>query len=84
MKPIKIYTKDYCPYCHRAKAFLSSKGWSFEEIDLQNDAAKAEALFTKTGFRTVPQIFFGDECIGGYDSMMELERQGLLSSKLKG
>jgi glutaredoxin 3 len=84
MKPIKIYTKDYCPYCHRAKAFFDSKGLQYKEVDLQNDAATAEKLFAQTGFRTVPQIFIGDECIGGYDSMMELERQGLLSEKLKG
>ncbi len=82
MKPVKIYTKEYCPYCTRAKAFLKQKSVSFEEENIEGDPAAAEKLFKKTGFRTVPQIFIGEECIGGYDNMMELERQGVLSEKL--
>jgi len=82
MKAVKIYTKDYCPYCQRAKAFLKQKSVNFEEQNIEGDTATAEKLFSKTGFRTVPQIFIEDECIGGYDNMMELERQGVLNEKL--
>lgn len=32
MANVEIYTKETCPYCHRAKALLSSKGVSFQEF----------------------------------------------------
>lgn len=83
MKKVKIYTKDYCPYCSHAKNFLTQKGISFEEINIEGDQEFAEKLFAKTGFRTVPQIFIGDECIGGYTDMIELENSGQLDEKLK-
>ncbi len=82
MKAVKIYTKDYCPYCQRAKAFLKQKSVAFEEQNIEGDLDFAENLFKKTGFRTVPQIFIGEECVGGYDNMMDLERQGVLDEKL--
>ncbi len=31
MANVEIYTKETCPYCHRAKALLSSKGVRFQE-----------------------------------------------------
>lgn len=34
MANIEIYTKATCPYCHRAKALLSSKGVSFQNFRL--------------------------------------------------
>ncbi len=38
MAKVEIYTKDYCPYCMRAKHLLTTKGVSFEEFDITNDA----------------------------------------------
>lgn len=42
MAKIEIYTKATCPYCHRAKALLNSKGAAFEEIAIDGDADKRE------------------------------------------
>jgi len=79
---VKLYVKDVCPYCVRAKAFLEAKGVSFEVESIEGEPEKAQALFAKTGFRTVPQIFIGDECIGGYDDMIRLEKARELDAKL--
>lgn len=83
MKPIKVYSKDYCPFCVRAKRLLETHGLEFEEINLENDSQSAEQLFARTGFRTVPQIFIGEECIGGYDELAALVQAGELEAKLK-
>ncbi len=84
MKKVIMYTKDYCPYCHRAKALLDVKGVKYEEIDfftLSED--KQRALFDKTeGYTSVPQIFIGDEFIGGFDQLHALEVSGKLDDKL--
>ena len=37
MANIEIYTKATCPFCHRAKALLNSKGVSFQELPIDGD-----------------------------------------------
>lgn len=71
MKPVIVYTTDYCPYCRRAKNLLTKKNIPFQEIDLTRDDTKRKELEAKTGWMTVPMIFIGDKFIGGSD---ELER----------
>jgi glutaredoxin 3 len=78
VKKVTIYSKDYCPYCVKAKRLFDSKGITYSEINLEGKIKEAEALFAKTGFRTVPQIFIGDECIGGCDDLYELDAEGKL------
>jgi glutaredoxin 3 len=83
-KPIVMYTTSYCPYCIRAKMLLKRKGWAFEEIDVTNDRDKRAWLVEQTGMRTVPQIFIGDEAVGGFDEIAALDRRGELESKVRG
>lgn len=83
MKPVTIYTKNYCPYCHRAKALLTSKGVAFEEIDVTTDPEGQKAMSVRAGGRTtVPQIFIGDAHIGGCDDLHALDAAGKLDALL--
>lgn len=85
MKPVKVYTTDYCPYCDQAKALLTRKGVSFEEIDVTgDDEARIELVQRSGGLRTVPQIFIGDVHVGGYDRLSEMDRSGKLDELLAG
>ncbi|PIR23813.1 MAG: glutaredoxin 3 [Deltaproteobacteria bacterium CG11_big_fil_rev_8_21_14_0_20_45_16] len=84
MKAIKVYTKDYCPYCTRAKALLSARNLSFEEINIEGDEAFTQKLFSQTGFRTVPQIFIGEDCVGGYTELASLDQEGKLLPMVSG
>ncbi len=84
MPPVKIYTTPYCPYCHAAKGLLDEKGVSFTEIDVTGDHEERARLAQVTGQRTVPQIFIGEESIGGYDELSALERAGRLDPLLEG
>lgn len=83
MKRVTIYTKSRCPYCVKAKALLAKKEIPFVEVSIEGNPDEAEALFARSGFRTVPQIFIGDECIGGCDSLYELEAEGKLDGLLQ-
>jgi GrxC family glutaredoxin len=75
MSKVKIYTMDNCPYCDRAKALLNGRGIPFEEIKLADDDEEAwEALIKRSGMQTVPQIFVGDELIGGYTDLAALDQ----------
>ena len=74
-KKIKIYTTDDCPYCVAAKNLLTRKNLSFEEVDVSSDD-DFDALVKRTGMKTVPQIFFDDVLIGGFQELTQLDRQG--------
>ncbi|MGE3335646.1 MAG: glutaredoxin 3 [Rhodospirillaceae bacterium] len=84
MPQVEIYTSPYCGYCTRAKALLSKKGVSFQEIDVADGGAKrAEMLQRSGGRRTVPQIFIGGTHVGGCDDLYALDAAGGLDTMLK-
>ncbi len=71
MKNVTIYSKDYCPYCRGAKQILHKKGIQFTEVDVEFDNQKRDEMIERSGRFTVPQIFFGDKHIGGYDDLVK-------------
>jgi glutaredoxin 3 len=79
---VTVYSKDYCPFCDRAKDLLSRKGVAFDAIELQNHPGEFEKLKARTGLMTVPQIFIGETLIGGYTDMAALDRDGRLDQML--
>lgn len=80
-KKLKVYTVGYCPYCLRAKQLLSSRGIEFEEISVAEDDDKEwERLYQLSGMRTMPQIFNGNQLIGGYDDLSALDQKDQLKS----
>ena len=82
MNNVRVYSTLVCPYCIRAKLLLRDRGIAFEEIDVTRDPEARRWLVETTGRRTVPQIFIGDEPIGGFDELRELDRSGELGKKL--
>jgi glutaredoxin 3 len=82
MIDVKIYTTRVCSYCVAAKRLLTARGVPYQEIDVSSDDAKRAWLVETTGRRTVPQIFFGSESIGGYDELAALDKSGQLAQKL--
>ena len=83
MAKIEIYTKSYCPYCTRAKALLESKGVSFDEYEVSNDAESFATMVDRAnGGRTVPQSFIDDKHIGGSDDLAALDARGGLDPLL--
>lgn len=82
MRAVTIYTTSYCGYCVRAKSILTQQAVPYVDHDVTNDDAKRQWLVDTTGSRTVPQIFFGDEPIGGCDDLEALVRSGRLKERL--
>ena len=84
MPKVTIYTKDYCPYCTKAKNLLQRKGVKdITEIDItHSEAIQQEMISKSSGKKTVPQIFIGDTHVGGCDDLYALESAGKLSDLL--
>jgi glutaredoxin 3 len=80
--PVTIYSTGWCPYCARAKSLLTRKGVSFEEIDVEAAPEKRAEMQTRSGRRSVPQIFIGDQHVGGCDDLHALEDAGKLDALL--
>lgn len=83
MKIITLYSKDNCPYCVLAKNLLTSLGVEFEEIDITQTPGLIMDLVKKSWMRTVPQIFFGEVCLGGYTDIASLHEKGKLVQKIE-
>ncbi|MBA1188372.1 glutaredoxin 3 [Pseudomonas entomophila] len=82
MKPVLIYSSDYCPYCIRAKQLLTRKGVDFEEIRVDGKPQLRAEMSQKAGRTSVPQIWIGDTHVGGCDELHALERAGRLDTLL--
>ena len=87
---IKVFSRPVCNYCTQAKELLSKAGFEYEEY-LLGDSMKTlgenkyqvtpDQFFEMIGktVRTVPQITWDDELIGGFTDLREkLLNEGLL------
>ena len=84
MKIITMYTGPFCNYCEAAKRLLARNNAKFNEIDISKvDGAMDEMIKKANGKRSIPQIFFNDEHIGGYDEVRALEKENKLKDLLK-
>ena len=78
-----MYAADGCLYCARARSLLGSKGVAVEEIDVEALPGAHAEMLARCGRSTVPQIFIGDEHIGGCDELDTLDAAGRLDPMLK-
>ena len=79
-----MYTGPFCNYCEAAKRLLARNNAKFNEIDISKVAGAADEMIKKAnGKRTIPQIFFDDQHIGGYDEVRALEKENKLQDLLK-
>ena len=69
MQAITMFSKDYCPYGKAAKSLLREKGLAFNEIEVGNNSELLAHMIDISGRHSVPQIFFGEEHIGGYTEL---------------
>jgi len=71
MEQIKVYTRKRCPYCTSAKIWLSQRDYTYEEISLDNTEILREFTEQNPTLRTVPQIFVGEQNIGGFSELIK-------------
>ncbi len=84
MKSITMYSGPMCNFCEAAKRLLARNNLDYKEIDISSkDGLKEEMIKKSNGKRTIPQIFFDETHIGGYQELRELEKQNKLLSSVK-
>ena len=81
---ILVYSSMLCPYCFAAKKLLKKLNLNFEEVLVDNDPKiKNQMIKLSKGRTTVPQVFFGENHIGGYDDLKRFYNEGKLDLFLK-
>ena len=84
MKSVTIYTGPLCNYCDAAKRLLTRNSIEYKEISIATvDGAMDEMISKANGKRTIPQIFFDEQHMGGYDDVRALEKENKLQDLLK-
>jgi glutaredoxin 3 len=79
---ILVYATRTCPYCVAARALLQSKGVQWREILVDAEPEERAKMVERSGRRTVPQIFIGEQHIGGFDDLQALDQAGGLDPLL--
>ena len=84
MKNITVYSGPMCNFCDAAKRLLSRNNLNYNEIDISTKEGLRDKMTKRAnGRRTIPQIFFDDYHVGGYQELRELEKSGKLISSLE-
>ena len=83
MPKVLMYATAVCPYCVRAEQLLRAKGvQEIEKVRIDLDPARRAEMMSRTGRRTVPQIYIGATHVGGCDDLIALNNAGKLDSLL--
>ena len=84
MKTVTVYMGPMCSYCDAAKRLLKRNNIPYNEINVALEEEKREEMLNKSnGKRTIPQIFFNELHIGGYEELRALEKKGELLNLVK-
>lgn len=83
---IMIFSKTTCPFCKKVKELFTSLNETFNvlELDTNPNGAEIQSLLqSKTGKKTVPQVFINGVLVGGCDDTLAAKESGKLSEMLK-
>lgn len=62
---------------------LKKKGLEYVDILVSGDTEMRAEMERLSGRRSVPQIFIGDQAVGGFDELYSLDKSGELDEILK-
>ncbi len=84
MKNVTVYMGPRCTFCDAAKRLLIRNNISFNEINVALEEGKRDEMLNKSnGRKTIPQIFFNELHVGGYEELRDLEKKGELLNLVK-
>ena len=84
MKNVTVYMGPMCAFCDAAKRLLNKNNISYKEINIAIEEGKMDEMLKKSnGKKTIPQIFFDNHHVGGYEELRALEKENELENLLK-
>ena len=84
MKTVTVYMGPMCGYCDAAKKLLTRNNIVYKGINIALEEGKMDEMLKKSnGKKTIPQIFFDNHHVGGYEELRALEKENKLENLLK-
>jgi len=81
---VLMYCTAACPFCQSAERLLAEKGAQVDKVRVDLEPERRGEMVQKSGGRrTVPQIWIGEQHVGGCDDLYALDRKGGLDPLLK-
>jgi len=69
-KKVVVYSTPTCPYCKRAKDYLSRKEIPYVDYNVAQDREKAKEMIQKSGQMSVPVITIDNEVVVGFNQTL--------------
>ncbi|MDG2017864.1 MAG: glutaredoxin 3 [Porticoccaceae bacterium] len=79
---VNVYGTKFCPYCIATRQLLDAKGVAYQYTAVDNDPNLRENVYRRSKQRTVPQIWIGEQHIGGFTDLRKLASNGDLDRLL--
>lgn len=67
---IQIYGNDMCGWCHKSKDLAESYGLKYQWLNTDDQDILNELKTKKPDVKTIPQIWWHDKYIGGYEDFV--------------
>ena len=89
-QPVVMFALEWCEFCWSVRKMFSHLNIPYRSVDLDSVAYQEDdwggkirvALNSRTGMKTIPQIFVEGELIGGCTEVFDAFREGDLQDKL--
>ena len=82
MRQITVYTRHFCGFCTAAIRLLNEEGYVIEIIEADGNPTLRAELVERSGQSTLPQIFVGEQSVGGYQELASALSDGSFSQLL--
>ena len=79
MPAVTVFTGSFCGHCTQVKSLLERRGIPYRERSVEDEPGLREELLARSGRRTLPQVFVGEQYIGGADEIRVLDASGELT-----
>ena len=66
-RKVIIYSTPTCPWCKKAKEYLTQKGIVYTDVNVATDRDAAKDMIKKSGQMSVPVITVDDEMVIGFN-----------------
>jgi glutaredoxin 3 len=64
---VVMYTTQWCPYCKKAREFLTLNNITFDERDIENGSEETKSLYRSLEKEGIPQIIIGNKIFSGFN-----------------
>ena len=89
-QPVVLFALEWCEFCWSARKLFQAIGLPYRSIDLDSRAMQEgafggkvrAALESRTGMRTIPQLFVGGVFVGGCTELFDAYKDGRLEELL--